>query len=172
MEMQDNKIQYKHVKNNNSLHFSPLFTACSRQRKKGVKKEYVTAKKERITIFMHEELGVEEQDLFYSILSIALAEDRGALMNPEIENDQEIIRKIDRLKFCKKEKEYLQIEVSLYELLREMNKTTQGKNYKLLEKSLERLSLTAIKVENDKYVGMIHLLDYYFDKKTKKQKYR
>jgi hypothetical protein len=103
MEMQDNKIQYKHVKNNNSLHFSPLFTACSRQRKKGVKKEYVTAKKERITIFMHEELGVEEQDLFYSILSIALAEDRGALMNPEIENDQEIIRKIDRLKFCKKE---------------------------------------------------------------------
>jgi len=170
MENNKNQVQYKHIKNNNCLHFSPLFKSCTKKRRKGVEQEYENAKGEKIKIYMFEELGVEEQDLLYAILSIAFAEERGILLNPENKDDQKIIRKIDKLKRCKFEKEYIQIEISAYELLKEMGKTKGVKNYHLLEKSLKRLALTAIELQNDKYVGIIHLLDYFIDTKMQKIK--
>ena len=112
------QIQYKHIKNNNTLHFVPLFASCAgRARKKGIEKQYVTSKNNKITVCMFEELGSDEQDLLFAILSIALPETRGALLDAKLEKNKEIICEIDQLQKCRKEKEYIQNETTIYALL-------------------------------------------------------
>jgi len=172
------KIKYPLAKNHHLIQIAPQFRPIKRgARRKGVEREYVSKDgKNKVKIMMWKELDIADQDLLLTILAIALPIDRGASLNRLIEEKQENEKEKYKKLWEKLETkgilanfDTIVINTSFYELAKELGRPSISKNiYNWIEESLERLSGTNFKIENERYIYNSNLISYIIDKKTKK----
>lgn len=167
--MEEVNINYPLAKQDHLIQQLPQFRIIKRgARQKGVERFYQTKdKKTSVTIRMFKELDIADQDLLLCILSIALATDRGNMLSENSTKHKDLWKELDT-KGIFAELNTLCIETTPYELLSELNKSLNGKNYKWIEESLDRLVGTNIKIETEKTVGGSNFLSYYINKETTK----
>ena len=167
--MEEVNINYPLAKQDHLIQQLPQFRIIKRgARQKGVERFYQTKdKKTSVNIRMFKELDIADQDLLLTILSIALPIDRGSEISAESQKYKELWSGLE-IEGIFTKWNTLSIQTSQYELLKELNKTISGANAQWLKDSIDRLALTNIKIETDKYIGGTNFLSYYIDKQTEK----
>jgi len=169
--MEEVKINYPIARQDHLIQQLPQFRIIKRgARQKGVERFYQTKdKKTSVTIRMFKELDIADQDLLLAILAIALPVKRGTLLSAESEKNTELWGKL-KVEGIFAEWETLSIETNFNELTKELKKSHSGKTNKWIEESLDRLSLTNIKIVNEKQRGASNFLGYGINDETKKIK--
>ena len=171
MEEQEVNINYPIARQDHLIQQLPQFRIIKRgARQKGVERFYQTKdKKTSVTIRMFKELDIADQDLLLAILAIALPHTRGNMLSADSTNNIELWNKL-KIKGIFAEWETLNITTSYRELLREVNKKIGGSGKKWIEDSLDRLSLTNIKIDTKTYKGASNFVSYGIDKENEKIK--
>ena len=162
------KIKYPLARQHQTIQVLPQFKPIRRgRREKGVENVYVSKDgKSKATISMFHQLDISDQDLLLCILSIALPIERGGIISQDSQKT-ELWNKLETKGIYAKWKT-LCIQTTTYELLIELGKSLGKNNYIWLEKSLDRLTRTSIKLKNEKGIGHTNLLSYGIDNETQK----
>jgi len=167
--MEEKEIKYALVKQHQTIQQLQLFRVMKRgAREKEIERYYKSNdKKTSVTIKMLNELDISDQDLFFVILAMSLVEDRGDIISQESENIN--IKLWNKLQVDGDFKKWdtIKIETTFYELNKELGKKNGSSGIKWAKESLDRLSLTNIKIDSDKYNGASNLLNYTIDKSQK-----
>jgi len=169
VEEEQININYPIVKNHQLIQVLPIFRPIKRgARKKAIEKEYTSKDgKKKVTIRMFKELDIADQDLLLAILAIALPVDSGTILSNK--PNSELWKKL-MTEGIFAQWETISIVTNAYEILSELNKSKNGKNYKWLLESLDRLSLTNLMFDTEEYRGSSNFISYYIEKETKKIK--
>lgn len=166
--MEEKEINYIIVHQHQTIQQLSLFRVMKKgSRRKNIERDYQSNdKKISGTIKMLNELDISDQDLFFVILSMSIVKDRGDIISQESENN---IKLWDTLQVNGDFKKWdtLKIETTFYELNKELGKKNGSSGIKWAKESLDRLSLTNIEIDSDKYSGTSNLVSYSIDKNQK-----
>lgn len=163
------KIKYPIARQHQTIQVLPQFKPIRRgRREKAVENVYVSKDgKSKATISMFHQLDIADQDLLLCVLAISLSQKRGGVLSEESENNIELWEKLETKGIYAKWKT-LCIQTTTYEILMELGKSLGKNNYIWLEKSLDRLTRTTIKLKNEEGIGHTNLLSYGINNKTQK----
>jgi len=188
MKKEKININYEIAKNHHYIHLAPLCRPIKRgARRGGVKKIYeMQNKKIKLIVNMFKELDVADLDLLITLLAIGLKNFNNLEGNKQLTESIKLENKNfkcnleERIKLEKELTKVKQIfeysdkmvtfQISGYELLKELNKSTGAANYKWLQDSLDRLSQTVITIDTPLLRASTPLLSYVFLKEEKKIK--
>lgn len=173
------EVKYPVSRNLKILHNGSIFRPIKRGRRRvGVKHNFDSANT-KIAVEMAEELDVADQDLMIALFAIARSKEFGTLALYDkawTDSDGKETSVKDSLSvelgvfdwggIPSSELRSIQIGISKFELLKELDRPTGGSHYEWLIKSLKRLSSTVYHYDGEKWRGSFSMLSYLDDKES------
>lgn len=160
--------QYPTARQNPALHAAPTFRPVQRgRRRKGLQRRY-QGKLGTLDILMFWELDVADQTLLYTILAMARAEERGSTLHQETDDEigREAWEKLELKGHKMSMSPSLMLRTTPYELLHEMGRKSDGRNYQWLQDSLKRLSNVSFEYSGRYWIGGFHMMSRSMDRET------
>jgi hypothetical protein len=135
-------IRYPAARVQRVIHAAPQFRPIKRgARRKGLLRTYECKNGDRVEIALFEELDIGDQEVLLCVLSMARAENRGAIASQEPQShDIKALRSALELDGIAATQDAIILTTSAYEVLIELGRTADARSYKWLRKSIVRLS--------------------------------
>tara|TARA_Y100000588_G_C14278788_1_gene935872 strand:- start:6837 stop:7901 length:1065 start_codon:yes stop_codon:yes gene_type:complete len=172
-------VKYPTSRNLKLLHNALIFRPVKRgRRRKNVKYNFAN-KDTKVAVKMDKQLDVADQDLMITLFAIARSKEFETLALNDIAwidkdgNHQAVkeLMSIDLGVFAfgnvnSASLRSIQIDISKYALLKEMNKGVDARSYAWLSESLERLANTRYTHDGKKWAGSFSMISYLEDKES------
>ena len=155
------------IKHDQTLGLAPIFRPLQRgERSSGKLDVRIKELESDIRITCFEPLGVDDQLILFSILSLCTEIDRSLVLSSEPQTEVGIALRADLFIRESNKKDSLMIETTEYELLNRSGKSDGMNNYENLRDTLARLASVTIRVQNESEDYAVRLLAYHVDIKT------